>query len=69
MKTHIKTEWLIVSRVELQKDRILLYPLLGNFHVIAPLGADVKKGDRVLYEVMGVNFGWFIKVKWRSNAC
>lgn len=59
---------LVVTKVDDQGDRILLYGEVPGYHVIADPGCQAKVGDRVTYEPYGLNFGWFLAVQEESHA-
>jgi hypothetical protein len=52
---------LTVTKVIRDGDRILLYghPKRDGYHIIAGIDVDVKVGDTVKYNPIGVNFGRF----------
>ncbi len=54
---------LIVTRIEPQNDRVLLYGARLDYHVIAgPRESQgLTVGDTIAYEPYGLNFGWFVR--------
>jgi hypothetical protein len=56
-------ETLMVTRIEPQGDRVLLYGAAPAYHVIAGAreSADLTVGDTIAYEPYGLNFGWFVR--------
>ena len=55
-------ERMIIQSIVHETDRILLFGVDRNYHLIADTNDDVKVGDTVEYEPDGVNFGWFKRV-------
>jgi hypothetical protein len=53
---------MIVTRIEDQGDRVLLYSKRADYHVIASTGCTVRVGDQIDYEPYGWNFGWLIRL-------
>ena len=52
----------IVTKIDNQGDRILLYGNEKDYYIIAGIKVQVKIGDKIEYEPHGFNFGWFMKV-------
>jgi hypothetical protein len=52
---------LVVTRVEKEEDRVLLYghEKWSDYCIICKPDVDIKVGDTVEYEPYGYNFGWF----------
>lgn len=53
---------MVVTNIENEEDRALLYGSEKGYHVIAGIDSIIKIGDKIVYEPYGYNFGWFIKV-------
>jgi hypothetical protein len=54
---------LIVTRIEPQDDRVLLYGARRDYHVIASgrESAALRVGDTIAYEPYEATFGWFVR--------
>lgn len=52
---------MIVSKIDKQQDRTIIYGNDKNYHVIASDNIDIQIGDEIEYEPYGMNFGWYVK--------
>lgn len=51
---------MIVKKIIREKDRTLLYGNNPNLHVIALGNEQVEIGDKIKYESIETNFGWYM---------
>jgi hypothetical protein len=56
------TKKMTVEKVVAEPGRKLLYGAVNTYHLIAGVDDEVQVGDRVVFELCGVNFGWFVEV-------